>query len=86
MVAEDLHTGLGVRVVGGLELEVSDAHLVEENLHELHETTQGQAVVGDDTFYLVELGKMCSVDGFVSEDTVDGEVAGGRRAAVGTFA
>lgn len=41
VVAEDFHAGLGVGVVGGLELEVGDAHLVEEDFHELHQAAEG---------------------------------------------
>lgn len=85
VVAEDFHAGLGVGVVGALELEIGDTHLAKEDFHELHQTAERQAVVGNDTLDLVELCQMRSVDRLVAEHTVDGEVARGRRAAVGSL-
>ena len=75
MVAEDLHGRLGVRVVGGLEAQVGNAHVAEEVLKETLEATKSEAKVGNDTFNLVELGQVSSIDSFVTEDTIDGEVA-----------
>lgn len=77
MPGEDLHGGLGVRVVRGLESQTGDTHSLEELLHELDQVAQGDVVVGQDTFDLVELGKMGGVDGLVTEHTVDGEQSGG---------
>lgn len=73
----DEMTYLSIRVVSWLEAKLGDAHLSEEDVHEADEVTQGDVVVRDNTFYLVEFSKMCCVDGFVSEDTVDGEELGG---------
>lgn len=73
--AEDLHARLGVGVVGGLESQAVDAHFCEKDFHEAYESSEGQAVVCYDTFDLVELGEMCSVDAFIAEDAIDREVA-----------
>lgn len=73
--AEDLHTGLGVGVESGLEAQVRETHVGEEVFQEAHQATEGETKVGDYTFDLVELGEMGCVDCFVTEDTVDGEVA-----------
>lgn len=75
VVTENLHRWLCVWVVCWLEAEVGDAHLAEEDFHEADQTTQGQPVVCDDTFDLVEFSQMRLIDGFVTEDTIDGEVA-----------
>ena len=75
MVAENLHTRLGVRVVSRLETQLVDAHLGEEDLHEANQTTESQTEVGDDTLDLVELSQVGSVDCLITEDTVDTEVA-----------
>ena len=73
--AKNLHAGFRIRVVGGLEAQVVDAHFREEDFHEAYKSSQGQAVVGNDSFDLVELGKMCSVDALIAEDAVYREVA-----------
>ena len=75
MEAKDLHARFRVGVVGRLETQAVDAHFGEEDFHEADEPSQGQAVVCYDTFDLVEFSQMCSVDAFVAEDAVDGEVA-----------
>lgn len=77
--AKDLHRGLGVGVVGGLEAQVEDAEFCEKGLEEGHEAAEGQVVVCDDALDLVELCEMGGVDGLVAEDAVDGEVAAGAR-------
>lgn len=81
MEAENLHARLRVGIVRGLEAQLVDAHLGEEDLHEADEPAEGEAEVGDDALDLVELGQMGGVDGLVAEDAVDGEVA--RRPRVG---
>ncbi len=75
VVAKDLQAGFRVRIVGGLETQAVDPHFGEEDFHEADESSQGQAVVGYDTFDLVEFGEMGSIDAFVAEDAIDGEVA-----------
>jgi hypothetical protein len=77
---KDFHTGLGVRVVSGLEAQVRETHVGEEVFEETHQAAEGKTKVCDDAFDLVEFGKMGCVDCFVAEDAVDGEVA--RRARV----
>lgn len=74
--AEYFQGRLRVGVVGGLEAEPMDAHLREEDFHEADEAAEGEAVVGDHAFDLVEFREVGGVDGFVAEDPVDGEVAG----------
>ena len=74
---EDLHRGLGVGVVSGLESQTGDTHSLEELLHELDQVAQSDVVVGQDTFDLVELSEMGGIDGLVTEHTVDGEQPGG---------
>lgn len=51
----------------------------------LHKTTKGQVVVSNDTLDLVEFSQMRSVDGFVTEHTIDGEVTGWWRTTIGAF-
>ena len=75
--AKDLHAGFRVRVVSGLEAQIVDAHFREEDFHEADESAQGQAVVGNDAFDLVEFCEVRSVDALVAEDAVYGEVACG---------
>ena len=79
--AEDLHTRFRIRVIGGLEAQVVDAHFREEDFHEADESAQGQAVIRNDSFDLVEFGEVRGVDALVAEDAVYGEVA--RRAGIG---
>lgn len=76
-MSENLHTRFRIRVVSGFEFEFCDSHFCEEDFHEADEATEGEVVVCDDAFDLVEFGQMGGVDGFVAEDAVDGEVAGG---------
>ena len=77
MEAENLHAGFGIRVVGGLETQAVDPHFREEDFHEAYESSQGQAVVGNDSFDLVEFCEMRSVDALVTEDAIYREVACG---------
>ena len=76
MIPKDFHTGLGVRVVGRFETESMDAHFRKEDFHEADEAAEREAVIRDHALDLVEFCKVCSVDAFVAEDAVDGEVAG----------
>ncbi len=52
VVAEDLHTGLGVRIVGRLEAQLFDAQLAEELVQDADQVAQRQAVVGHDALDL----------------------------------
>ena len=81
MEAEDLHAGFRIRVVSGFEAQIVDTHFREEDFHEADEAAQGQAVIRNDAFDLVEFGEMCGVDALVAEDAVYGEVA--CRAGIG---
>jgi hypothetical protein len=79
VVSEDLHRRLGVGVVGRFEAQARDTHVGEEVFEEALEPAKRETEVSDDAFDLMELGEMGGVDGFVAEDAVDGEVAGGAR-------
>lgn len=81
MVAEDLETRLRVGVESRLVLELGDSNLLEEGLHDAQEMAEPDVVVCDDSFDLVELGKMSGVKSLVSEDTVYREVLHGLEAA-----
>lgn len=75
-----LQARLRIGVVRRLESEPVDPHFREEDLHEADQASEGEPEVSDDAFDLVELGQMRSVDAFVAEHAVDGEVP--RRARV----
>jgi hypothetical protein len=45
-----------------LETEISHAHGAEEDVHELHQTAQGQAIISNDTLHLMEFAKMGRID------------------------
>ncbi len=49
-----------------LEAQVGNTHRIEEDLHELHQASQSQTVVGDDAFYLMELAQMSRIYRLVS--------------------
>ena len=74
MVTKDFERWLGVRVVSWLELQVGYTDLLEEDLDDSHQMSQTNILVGDQTFALVELGQVSSIQSLVSEDSVDGEV------------
>ena len=61
VVAEYLHAGLGVRVVGGLEPELLYAELLEELMEDPDKITQGEASVSYDALNLVELCQVCVI-------------------------
>ena len=77
METEDLKGRFSVGVIGGLEAELVDPHLREEDFHEADQPSEREVVVRDHAFDLVEFGEVGGVDSFVAEDSVDGEVAGG---------
>ena len=81
MEAKDLHARFRIGIVRGFEAQIADTHFCEEDFHEADEAAQGQAVIRNDAFDLVELGEVGGVDGLVAEDAVDREVA--RRAGIG---
>jgi hypothetical protein len=49
---------------------LSNAHLAEEALKELHEASKGQSVVGNNTLDLMKFAKMGRVYRFISEIVV----------------
>jgi hypothetical protein len=75
MEAEDLQTRLCIRVIGWLEAQVVDAHLLEEDFHKANQAAKRESVICDDAFNLVEFSKMSLIDSLISKDAVDGEVA-----------
>mmetsp|Transcript_6574 Transcript_6574/g.11054 ORF Transcript_6574/g.11054 Transcript_6574/m.11054 type:complete len:366 (+) Transcript_6574:79-1176(+) len=74
VVAENLHGGFGVRVVGRLEAQLRDADLLEEGLDQADQMSQGEIAVRDETLDLVELTQVRGVHRFITEHTVDREV------------
>ena len=76
MIAEDLHTRFRVGVVCWLEAESVDAHLGKKDFHEAYQSAEGETIICDYSLDLVKLGEMCSIDGFISENAIDAEVAG----------
>lgn len=76
MVREDFERRFSVRVVSRFEAKVCDAHFVEKDFHEADQVAQSDVVVGNYAFDLVEFGEMGGVDGFVTEDSIDGEQFG----------
>lgn len=74
MIAEDLERGLGVRVVGRLELDIGDTNLIEEDLDNTYQVTEANILVGNETFALMELSKMSGIKSLVTEDTIDREM------------
>ena len=77
MEAENLKRWLRVRVVGRLILQVLNADLVEESLHNTKEVVKADSTIDDNTFDLMEFSQMSGIKGLVSEDTIDGEVLHG---------
>lgn len=74
MIAEYLHARLGVRIVRGLELEPSDAELLEELVQRANEIAQREPVIGDNALDLMELGEVRRVQGLVAEHSVNTEI------------
>ena len=58
-----------------LEAFKSQSGKIDANRNGRKRTTQCQTEIGNDTLNLVELSQMCCVDRFITEDTIDGEVA-----------
>ena len=76
VVRENLHAGLRVRVVRGLEREVGHAEAREELVDRGDEVAERQVVVGDDALDLVELGQVRRVERLVTDHTVNRKVLG----------
>ena len=71
---ENLERRLGIWVICWLETQIVDTHLVEEDSHELHKSSQSQIIIRNNTLDLVELSQMCRIHSLVSENTVNGEI------------
>mmetsp|Transcript_2360 Transcript_2360/g.5543 ORF Transcript_2360/g.5543 Transcript_2360/m.5543 type:complete len:216 (-) Transcript_2360:1024-1671(-) len=74
MVSENLHGGLGIGVIRGLEPQLGDADFFEERFDCADQMAQGQVPVRHQPLHLVELAQVCCIHGLVSEHPVDGEV------------
>ena len=85
VVAEDLHGGLRVGVVGGLEAELLDADAAEELLEHVHHVGEGEVAVDDEALDLVELAEVSLVHLLVTEDAVNGEVTAGLEVALASL-
>lgn len=70
MISEHLHRGLCVRVIGGLESDLGDADLLEEQADDADQMAQGQVTIGDQALHLMELAQVSSVHRFVSEHAI----------------
>ena len=81
MITKDFETRLRIGIVRGFKAKIMDAHFRKKDFHETDEAAECEAEIGNNAFYLVELGEMGGVDAFVAEYAVDGEVTG--RAGVG---
>jgi hypothetical protein len=79
MEPEDLQTWLCIRVIGRLEAQVVDAHLLEEDFHKANQATKRESVICDHAFNLVEFSKMSLIDSLISKDAINGEVASWTR-------
>ena len=74
VVAEYLHAGLSVRVVGRLEPQLLYPELGEELVEDTDQVSQGQSSVSDDALDLMELSQVSGVQGLVPEDFVYAEI------------
>ena len=74
-MAKDLHTWFCVGIICRLETQFIDAHLGEEDFHEADQAAKSKAIVSNDPFDLVKFREVCSVDGLIPEDAIDGEVS-----------
>jgi hypothetical protein len=79
MEPEDLQTWLCVRVIGWLEAQVVDAHLLEEDFHKANQAAKRESIIGDHALNLVEFSKMSLIDSLISKDPINGEVASWTR-------
>ena len=79
---EDLHAGLRVGVVRGLEAQLLEAEAREEGVQRADEVAEREAAVAHEALDLVKLREVRAVDGLVAEDAVDGEELGGPEAAL----
>ncbi len=71
MVAEDFKTWLRVGVVSRLVLQVLDADLCEESLHDSEKVMETDAFVDNDALNLMEFSQMRGIEGLVSEDAIN---------------
>merc|ERR1719362_322358 len=71
MEGKDLHTGLCVGIVGGLETKLFNAKLFEELVKHPNQVSQDQVSVSYHPLDLVELCKVGGIKGFVPEDPID---------------
>lgn len=74
METEYLHTRFSVGIVGSFEPQLCDAQFPEEFIDSSHKVSKGQSIVGNHSFYLVELGQVCGVGTFISENSIYWEV------------
>lgn len=58
MIAEYLHTRLGVRIIRRLELQLSDSKLLKEFVQSTDEIAQGETVIGDYALDLMKFSEM----------------------------
>ena len=74
MEPEYFQAWFGVGVISGLILQLGNAYLCIEDGHQAQQVTQTYVPISNDSFDLMELSQMGGVQGFISKDSVNGEV------------
>jgi hypothetical protein len=74
MEAKNFETWLSVGVVGWLILQLLDADLCEEGLHDTKEVVKTESSVHNDTFNLMELSQVSGIKSLIPEHTINREV------------
>ena len=77
MEAENFKRWLSIGVVSWLVLQVLDANLSEESLHDSEKMMKTDALIDNDALDLMELSQMRGIEGLISEDAINGEVLHG---------
>ncbi len=80
METKDFKTGLGIRVISRLILDLVNADLCIEFFHDTQEVAKSDISISNETFDLMELSQMSGIKGLVTEDTIDREIFHGLEA------
>lgn len=73
MVRENFHTRLGIWIVCWLETKIGDSQFLEELGEDSDKMSQTEIFLSNYSFYLMELGQMCSVESLITKNTVNRE-------------
>lgn len=71
---EDFETRLCVRIVSGLILDLVDADLCIEFLHDAQEVAQTDISISNKAFNLMEFSQMSSIESLIAEYTINREI------------